>query len=159
LEKLTELQPWGLLCCESLQVYSSEQSLKDAAGSSLIYTPGEEKALYASLRKAYEFLVEQAESEAYEEALKRKKRLDKQIILGKKYLAEDKIAEADLAFEDSLQYHKDEATLFTYIAKILIDANHEARALPYLKKAIGFDHTDQGARNMMQEILSKREQS
>ena len=150
--------PTDIRACirDALQSYSSEKAVKVAAQSDLAYTPGQEKALYVSIKKAYDSFVSAANSETYDEALARKKRLDKQIILGKKYIEEGKIAEADQALQVAITYYKDEKSLFPYIAKLFIDANQPARAVLYLKKALEEQPGNPEIKNMIQNILNKR---
>lgn len=144
---------------EATKSYTHEQIITDVAGVVVTYTPGQEKELHITLRKVYDVLVEAAASEEYDKALDRKKRLDKHIILGKKYIAEGKIAEADQVFQDSLVYYKDENMLFPYIAKMFLDVNQSTRALFYLKKAIEFDPNDLNSKSAIQDILSKRSEN
>ena len=141
---------------EATKSYTHEQSITDAAGFVITYNPGQEKELHVTLRKIYDILVAAAAAEEYDKALDRKKRLDKHIILGKKYIAEGKIAEADQVLQDGLSYYKDETMLFSYIAKIFLDVNQPTRALFYLKKAVEVDPNDLNAKSIIQDILSKR---
>jgi len=144
---------------EVAQIFAYEESVQSLSYTSLLYNPGEEKALYMLLKKVYDILRENADAEAYSEALGRKKKIDKYLILGKKLLAENKIAEADQAFQESVKYYKDEADLFPYIAKMLLDANQAPRALIYLKKAASLDRDNQNIAQMIQSALSQRDQA
>ena len=144
---------------EVSQIYANEQRIKSNAKASLIYSPGQEKTLYATLKKVYDAIAEKAVSETYDETLERKRKLDKHLILGKRYLADGKIADADAMFQESLKLYKDEKHLFPYIAKILSEANQDARALFYLKKAAEVDPKNEDVRKMIQALLAKREEA
>lgn len=140
---------------EVTQLYDRDPSIKGVLGSRLAYTPGHEKTLYVSLKKAYELLTNGKLNESHAVALERKGQLDKYIMLGKKYLSAGDVSNADQAFHEAIKFYRDEHIVFSYIGKILLDADQILRASFYLKKAISLDPENKTLRAMVQGALAK----
>lgn len=141
---------------EIIQLYASAPPIRALVKNPMSYTPGNEKNLYALSKKIYNVLANKVETEKYEDAIERKKKLDKYLILGKKYLQEAKLAEADQMFQGATECYRDEKILFVYIAKMYMEVGQEARAITFWQKALEVDPKNEEVQNTLLELLSKR---
>lgn len=116
--------------------YNSFTKLKDELKISFTYVPGEEKKLLLVCMKAYEHLgKEEKSTESYEEALKRKKAIDTNLIAAKDFLSRGFVEQADEAVDKALENYKDETAIFAYIGQMYLEKNYITRAKHFYKKA------------------------
>lgn len=142
---------------EIVQLYATAPPIRNLLNRSMSYTPGNEKALYTLTRKVYNVLANKVEPEKYEDAIARKKKLDKYLILGKKYLQEGKLSEADQMLQGAAECYRDEKILFSYIAKLYMDAHQDARAITFWQKALEVDPKNDEIQKTLLELLRKRD--
>jgi Tfp pilus assembly protein PilF len=98
-----------------------------------------------------------AHAEDHDSALARKRSLDQNINLGAKLLTQNKVSEADAAFQDALASYKDEHRAWQMIGKLLLDAGQARRAWPYLKKATELEPQNEVARELFAAATKARE--
>lgn len=141
---------------EVVSLYSTAQPIRALIKQGMSYNPGNERALYSLTKKLLAVLTNTVEKEKYEDAIERKKKLDKYLILGKKYLQEGKLADADQMFQGAVECYRDERVLFSVIAKMYMEANQDARAISFWQKAVEVMPKNEEAQKNLQILLEKR---
>ncbi len=120
---------------EATAVIAKDTSIETIAKKKISYNPGNEKELLEIAERCHNFFSKAATIEKREDAQKRKLRMDKALNIGYRLLKQNKISEADQAFQEAVKCYKNEHKLFILITKALCEAQQYKRATTYLKKA------------------------
>ncbi len=121
---------------EGVQLLSRDETIRQHLRAPLVYQPGQERQVLAQLASVYKILHEALGREDRQTAFARKQKIDQNLNLGLRLLAQGQVSEADAAFAEAVKYCRDEFTLFKIIGKALVGAHEERRAAPYVKKAL-----------------------
>lgn len=121
---------------EGAQLLSRDEKVKKLLKAPLMYQPGQERQLLAQLASVYKILLEEESREDKAAAFARKQKIDHNLNLGLRLLAQGQVSEADAAFAEAVSQYKDEHVLFKLIGKALAEAGEVRRAVPYLKKGL-----------------------
>lgn len=121
---------------EGVQLLSRDETIRQHLKAPLIYQPGQERQVLAQLASVYKILYEALGKEDRQTAFARKQKIDQNLNLGLRLLAQGQVSEADAAFAEAVKHCKDEFTLYKIIGRALIDAHEERRAAPYIRKGL-----------------------
>ncbi len=120
---------------ETIQILARNENVTCHIQTQLIYQPGQETTLLANIARIYKGITQETEEES-SVALERKLKLDRTFNQAIKFLAQNRVSDADTLFTECLKYYKDEHAIFSMIGKALLDAQEIRRAYPYLKRGI-----------------------
>ncbi len=133
--------------------YNSFGKLKEELKISFAYVPGEEKKLLLVCMKAYEHLnKDDTPKESYEEALKRKKAIDANLIAAKDFLSRGFVEQADEAVDKALENYRDETAIFAFIGQMYLEKNYITRAKHFYKKAAEAEPNNQAVAKKYIEV-------
>ncbi|MDR1857768.1 MAG: hypothetical protein LBR22_11570 [Desulfovibrio sp.] len=134
----------------------SDPEFRKVCPKHIAYQPGSEQTVQAMLADALRALSGVANEEGYEATLDRKLKLDRNIIEGKRKLAEGKPSEADAAFAEAMKYYKDEVAVFPMIARLFMESKEYVRALGHLREGLKAVPDSEQMRSMAEECLRLR---
>ncbi len=120
---------------DAVNTLGQDKELVVYLGKEISYSSGNEKAQLLIFETARNSMLGIKSVETKDEMRARKMRIDKAYNLGLKYLAANKVSEADHAFGEAINDYKDETQLYVLIGKALCNAGQYVRAMPYVKKA------------------------
>ena len=107
----------------------------------------------------YKELRGQENQEDYETTLQRKLNLDRCIKEGKLLLNQGKGSEADASFAEALKYYKNEFSVFSMMAKAMLEAGEYVRALGHVRKGLKERPEDAELLQLAEECLRLRAQA
>lgn len=143
----------------ALTVLTSDPQYKKECGQPLSYQPGKERELLIFFIKLYKELRGQENQEDYETTLQRKLNLDRCIKEGKLLLSQGKGSEADASFAEALKYYKNEFSVFSMMAKAMLEAGEYVRALGHVRKGLKERPEDAELLQLAEECLRLRAQA
>ena len=143
----------------ALTVLTSDPQYKKECGQPLSYQPGKERELLIFFIKLYKELRGQENQEDYETTLQRKLNLDRCIKEGKLLLSQGKASEADASFAEALKYYKHEFSVFSMMAKAMLEAGEYVRALGHVRKGLKERPEDAELLQLAEECLRLRAQA
>ena len=138
---------------------TSDPQYKKECGQPLSYQPGKERELLIFFIKLYKELRGQENQEDYETTLQRKLNLDRCIKEGKLLLNQGKGSEADASFAEALKYYKNEFSVFSMMAKAMLEAGEYVRALGHVRKGLKERPEDAELLQLAEECLRLRAQA
>ncbi len=142
---------------EAAQLLNRDESIQKYAAQPITYQPGQEKALFITVSRAYKAMLEAAALEDRSKTMDRKVQLDQALNRGMKLLEHKKVSEADESFRIAVSQYKDEHALFRLIGKALLDAGEIRRAYPYLKRGAEVTPDDTAMTDLFAECTRLRE--
>ena len=137
---------------EGIGYLARDEELKRHLDRPLAYQPGQERALFVQLGKAYKDMASQVGMESREETFARKQKLDKALIVGQKLVTQGKFSEAEESFREAVSCYRDEHRLFQMIAQSFIDAGQPRRAIDYLRKAVEAEPDNESAKALLEKV-------
>lgn len=143
----------------ALTVLTSDPQYKKECGQPLSYQPGKEREMLIFFIKLYKELRGQENQEDYETTLQRKLNLDRCIKKGKLLLNQGKGSEADASFAEALKYYKNEFSVFSMMAKAMLEAGEYVRALGHVRKGLKERPEDAELLQLAEECLRLRAQA
>ncbi len=102
----------------------------------LVWEPGQERGLLMQFAEVLRAIQELDMDDDHRRILARKQQLDKLFKHGCLLLADNKVQEADKAFQEAMLHYEDEDSIFRLMGQRMLDAGEPALALRYLKRAI-----------------------